>query len=169
MERFTFNFLNLQCLVRLSSSLLNVSLHFEEVNLSSAQAHIRWTVSQGTVGVAPLIHSSIPFPGSCSLARSRRGCCGRGLGVRWGSGSALCWYSSWIRSCSSIQCLFDCIYQRVPNTTQQLATIHFTRHINMYCQVYIILRRKKDGSCKFYHNTLQTGAVASWLVRSSPD
>ena len=130
LKRVTFNFLNLHCLVRLCSSfLLNVSFHFEEVKLLSAHAHIGWTVSQGTVEVAPLIHSSIPFPGSYSFARSTRGSTGRGLGVGWRWSRAHCWYSSWIGSCSSTQCLFDCIYHKVPKTTKERATIHSTCQI----------------------------------------
>jgi len=134
------------------------------MKILNAFAHIRWTVSQGTVGVAPHIHTMIPFPGSYSLARSRGRCSDRGLGVRWRRGCALCWHSSWIRSCSSTQRLFDCIHQRVPITQHQWAIIHFTCHIEMYWQVYMILRRRKDGGCTFYHNSSQIGLVASQLV-----
>ena len=137
-------------------------LQIEEMELLNTHAHIRWTVSHGTVGHTTLIHSSIPFPGPCSLAWSRGGFVGRGLGVRRGRWRALCWYHSWIRSCSSTQCLFDCIYQRVPEI-KQWWTIHFTWHIEMYCQVYIILHRKKMA-ITFCPNTSRGGLTVSALA-----
>lgn len=145
LKRVTFIFINLQCLFKRFSLLLNISSHFEEVKLLIAHAHILWTVSPGTVVVAPLIHCRIPFPGSYGLARSRRG----RLSIGWRWSCAHCWHSRWIGSCSSTQFLLDCIYQRVPKTTQRF-TIHSTCHIEVYCQVYIILHmKKKDGGCTF--------------------
>ena len=47
---------------------------------------------------------------------------------------------------------------------QQWETIHFTCHIEMYCQVYLTLRRKTNGGCAFYHSTARGGLAVTALA-----